>query len=342
MFQSYTAQTSPDQGPPCLKDLRGALTEAGLTGFLVPRADAHQGEYVAPCDDRLAWLTGFTGSAGFACALMDRAGVFIDGRYREQVKTQVSLSDFTPVHWPETQLADWLKTALPNGGLVGFDPWLHTRGEIEKHRKALESTHITLQPCSNLIDAIWPDRPAPPMGKVNAQPIEFAGKKSGDKRAEIAQQLKEAGQSAAILTLPDSICWLLNIRGTDIPRNPVAHGFAIIHADGTVDLFMDQEKTAHLGPDPAIRQHKPADFRIALSTLNGVVRVDKATAPMAVSTILEAGEITVAFDDDPCIMPKACKNEAEIAGARAAHLRDGAAMVEFLAWLDAQPSGSLT
>jgi len=342
MYQSFTAQTSPDQGPPRLAALRGAMHEAGLAGFLVPRADSHQGEYVAACDDRLAWLTGFTGSAGFACALQTAAGVFIDGRYREQVKNQVALSDFTPVHWPEVQLADWLKEQLPNGGIVGFDPWLHTRGELNKLRKGLGGSDITVQACPNLVDTIWMDRPSPPQGKAIAQPIEFSGQKSSEKRAQIADTLKKSGQSSAILTLPDSICWLLNIRGHDIPRNPIVQCFAIIHDDARIDLFIDAEKTEDLGPDPSISQHKPADFRIALGTLKGQVRVDSATAPQAITDILTANEIEISYADDPCSLPKACKNMIEIEGARTAHDRDAAAMVEFLAWLDQQPIGSLT
>jgi Xaa-Pro aminopeptidase len=342
MFQTFAPQSSPEQGPPRLAALRRAMKDENVVGFLIPRADAHQGEYVAPCDDRLAWLTGFTGSAGFACALEGIAGVFIDGRYREQVKAQVALSDFTPVHWPETQLGDWLKGQLPEGGIVGFDPWLHTLGEISKLRARLKGTEIVLQRCPNLVDLIWADRPAPPQGQVIEHPLEFAGQSSHDKRHQIAAELTKADQKSVVLTLPDSICWLLNIRGHDIPRNPVVQCFAILHADARVDLFIDAAKMDGIATDPDIACHKPADFRIALGTLSGPVRVDKATAPLAITNILKGGDIEIAYDDDPCIMPKACKNDVEIAGARAAHARDAAAMAEFLAWLDAQPADSLT
>lgn len=343
-FQTFDSPTSPDQGPPRLKRLRAEMTRAGLDGFLVPRADAHQGEYVAARDERLAWLTGFTGSAGFAAILADQAGVFIDGRYRVQVKAQVDLGHFTPVPWPETKLADWLNTALPNGGVVGFDPWLHTRSEIEKLTAGL-ADGIRLQPCANLVDEIWDDRPAPPKGHARAHPVAVAGKTGAEKRAEIAAALADAGQAAALLTLPDSIAWLLNIRGQDAGHNPVVQAFAILHADARVDLFTDPAKFAdladHLGPDVTL--HPYDGLAAALKAAPSPLRIDKATAPSAASTIAEDAGITVSWGEDPCILPKARKTAAEIASTSEAHLRDGAAMVEFLAWLDAEsPKGTLT
>ncbi|PTX54040.1 Xaa-Pro aminopeptidase [Litoreibacter ponti] len=332
MFQSFDDATSPDQGPPRLAALREELAREGYDGFLIPRADAHQGEYVAPCDDRLAWLTGFTGSAGFCAALRDQAGVFIDGRYRVQVKDQVALDHFTPVHWPETQAGPWLKDALPEPHNMAYDPWLHTQAEVEKIRDA----GVTLVETDNLVDRIWEDRPAPPQGRAEAQPLELSGKSSGDKRKEIAAILKDAGHDAAVLTLPDSISWLLNIRGSDIPRNPVVQCFAILHADARVDLFIDPEKVAHLGPDPAIDQHPPDAFADALAALTGTIRVDRGSAPAAVSQLIEA---EIAYAQDPCVLPKAIKNPTEIEGTRTAHIRDAHAMVEFLAWLDKQGPG---
>jgi Xaa-Pro aminopeptidase len=335
MFQSFEVTSTPEKGPARLALLRGEIARAGLDGFLVPRADAHQGEYVAPCDARLAWLTGFTGSAGFCAALMDRAGVFVDGRYRTQVKSQIDLEHFTPVDWPETTLADWLKQALPDGGKVGFDPWLHTKGEMEK----LAGCGVELVAVDNLLDRIWTDRPARPSGKIIDYPVEFAGETTEDKRKRIAADINDGGADAAVLTLPDSICWLLNIRGSDIERNPVVQGFAILHADGRVDLFTDPAKAEGLALDV-----QPWEaFEPALKALEGVVRVDPDTAPVAVSDILQTAGIKVQAKADPCILPKARKNAAEIAGTRAAHLRDGVAMVNFLAWLDnAAPKGGLT
>ena len=318
MFQSFEAATHPEQGPPRLRALRREMAAEGLDGFLVPRADAHQGEYVAARDDRLAWLTGFTGSAGFCAVLQEIAGVFVDGRYRVQVKAQVA-PDFTPVNWPETKLGPWLAEHLPHGGKVGFDPWLHTAQEIETVEKAVADKGIHLAPVQNPIDGIWDDQPAPPSGRVMDHPVDLAGESSPDKRARIAGIVHDAGQKAAVLTLPDSISWLLNIRGSDIPRNPVVHAFAILHADGRVALYLNPDKVGHLGPAPGIDIHPPEDFEPALRALAGPVRVDKATAPLAVSHILHEAGVEVAWGEDPCILPKARKNETELKATAEAH-----------------------
>ena len=222
----------------------------GLDAFIVPRADAHQGEYVAPSDERLAWLTGFTGSAGFAIVTLDEAGVFVDGRYRLQVRAQVATDVFTPVNWPETKPGKWLAERIEKGARIGFDPWLHTVGEVTRIREDL-GDGLELLPSINLVNRIWKDRPAPPVTPAFAHPIEFAGETSGDKRQRMAKVLQDNGQDAAVVTLPDSICWLLNIRGNDVARNPIVHAFAILHATGRVSLFGALEKFENLGPDPA-------------------------------------------------------------------------------------------
>jgi len=289
MFQQFDATSSPEQGPPRLTRLRAALAAAGLAGFIIPRADAHQGEYVAARDERLQWLTGFTGSAGFCIVLPDLAGVFIDGRYRTQVKAQVDLAAYTPVPWPEVKPGDWVKEKLAKG-VVGFDPWLHTAEEIERLQKAVEGTGVSFSAVSgNPVDAIWPDQPAAPMGKAFAHPVELAGESHADKRARLAEGLRKAGQTAAVVTLPDSISWLLNIRGADVPKNPVLHGFAVLRDDGRVDLFVNPAKLddavrAHLGPEVAV--HPVEGFAEALKGLEGPVRVDKGTAPLAVAETL--------------------------------------------------------
>ncbi|MDG1471586.1 MAG: aminopeptidase P family protein [Ascidiaceihabitans sp.] len=340
MFQSFEVTARPEQGPPRLAALRDELAHAALDGFLIPRADAHQGEYVSARDERLAWLTGFTGSAGFCAALRDVAGVFIDGRYRTQVKDQVA-DVFTPVPWPENSLATWLKDQLPNGGQVGFDPWLHTVAQIEQARATLEGTNISLVDSENLVDRIWEGLPAPAQEAAKEHPIEFAGESNADKRTRLGIALHEAGHEAAVITLPDSICWLLNIRGADIPRNPIAQGFAVLMANGSVDLFMMEHKLhgleAHLGPE--VRVHAPDDFLPYLSTLNGPVRLDKTSVPVIVAQTL--GD-KVVWGEEPCALPKACKNAAEINGSAQAHLRDGAAVVELLAWLDAQAPNTVS
>lgn len=340
MFQSFETTADPSAGPGRLARLRDHLRAEGLAGFIVPRADVHQGEYVAARDERLGWLTGFTGSAGFAVVLPEVAGVFIDGRYRVQVKHQVDLSVFTPVPWPEVKPGDWLRENLSEG-VVGFDPWLHSADEIAKLQETLAGSEVKLRGIANAVDAIWPDQPDAPCGAAFVHPLELAGESSEAKRARLAEGLRAAGQDVAVITLPDSLCWLLNLRGADVPRNPILHGFALLRADATVDLYVDAAKMRDVVLDAGVRLHPVEKFAAGLPKLAGVVRVDKATAPLAVSQAIKKGRVV--WGDDPCRLPKARKNPVEVEGMRQAHLRDGAAVVEFLAWLDdAAPKGGLT
>jgi Xaa-Pro aminopeptidase len=337
MLQSFDATGTPEHGPARLAALRQQMAGAGLAGYIVPRADMYQGEYVAPRDARLEWLTGFSGSAGFCVALQHRAGVFIDGRYRTQVKSQVDLAHFTPVPWPETQAGAWIAAHAPQGGQIGYDPWLHCRDEIAKIEGPLAAHGITLTPCANLIDLIWHDQPGPPTAPAFVQDIALAGQSHNEKRASLAEGLRRAGHRAALITLPDSLCWLLNLRGGDVPRNPVLHGMALLHDTGLVDLFAHPSKFSpsvlgHLGPEVAL--HSPDQLPAHLARLSGPIALDPATAPLALAHILQQAQVELAWAPDPTRLPKACKNPAEIAGTRAAHLRDGAAMVEFLAWAD--------
>ncbi|MFE3835616.1 aminopeptidase P family protein [Pseudogemmobacter sonorensis] len=344
MFQTFDSTASPEQGPPRLAALRAELARQGLAGFLVPRADAHQGEYVAARDERLQWLTGFTGSAGFCIVLPGVAGVFVDGRYRTQVKAQVDLAAFTPVPWPEVKPGPWIREHLAEG-VIGFDPWLHTRAEIDAIAAALSPGGVTLRPVANAVDAIWPDRPPGPGARAFPHREDLAGESHGAKRARLAAELRERGERAAVLTLPDSICWLLNIRGGDVPRNPVVQAFAILRDDGSVLLFADEAKfDAGLRHDlgPEVTLAPPGDFAPALRGLSGPVRLDQGSAPLAVALALEAAGVAITWGEDPCRLPKARKNPAEIAGMREAHLRDGAAMVEFLCWLEREAPGDLT
>ncbi len=256
-WQDFTAAGGPGQGAERLSQLRAIMARQDLDAVLVPRADAHQGEYVADCDARLRWLTGFSGSAGFAIVTADQAGVFIDGRYRVQVRAETDPAAFTPVNWPENSAADWLLTALPGGGRVGFDAWLHTRAEIAALERAVAEASISLVPIDNPIDAIWTDRPAPPAAGARIHPADLAGATPHDRRARIAAMLRDVGQQTTVLTQPDSIAWLLNIRGADIPRNPIVQGFAILDDRGHVTLFADPAKfdadlRAHLGPEVTI------------------------------------------------------------------------------------------
>lgn len=333
MFQNFEQSASPEQGPERLLSLREVMAAAKVDAFLVPRADAHQGEYVAPRDDRLAWLTGFTGSAGWCVATADRAGVFIDGRYRVQVRSQVA-DVFEPVDWPEVSLGDWIAKALVEG-VVGFDSWLLSVDQFRALDRKLETHELRAVP--NLVDSIWQDQPAAPMGEVFAQPLDLAGERHEAKINRLAADLKA---QACVITLPDSIAWLLNIRGSDIPRNPVPHGFAILHKEGRVSLFMAAQKLAGLGDHfGALVDIQPVEALLpALKALDGAVQIDPASCPIAVADVLT----DTIEAPDPCLLPKALKNFAELNGSRAAHLRDAAAMVRFLSWLDVQPLGTLT
>ena len=339
VYQSFEASSEPDKGPERLIMLRGQMRKSGFDAFLIPRADVHQGEYVAPADERLAWLTGFTGSAGFCAVTQDAAGVFVDGRYRVQVKEQTR-APFTPVDWPEVQLADWLKDNLPSG-IVGFDPWLHSAREIKSLEYDLLGTGITMKAVDNLIDPIWQDRPTPPMGLARVFDDHLSGETHTAKRTRLAAELKSAGHAAAFISLPDSICWLLNIRGQDVAHNPVVHGFTVLHDDARVDLFMHAQKAqdirAHLGNEVTLRD--PDDLFDYISSFKGSMRLDAGSVPYAISHALSDKAI---LSTDPVSLPKACKNATELNSTRESHLRDAAAMCRFLAWLDAEPHGTLT
>ena len=345
MLQSFEDTADPSRGPARLAALRALMAEENLDAVLVPRADRFQGEYVAPGDERLAWLTGFTGSAGFAAVTATQAGVFVDGRYRVQVRVQVA-PEFTPVNWPETKLADWLAERLGAGEVVGFDPWLHAVDEVEALERRLGPRGVGLRPLrDNPVDRLWADRPAPSAAPFTTFPEEVAGESALSKRTRLAEGLRAAGERAVVLTLPDSIAWLLNVRGSDVPRNPVPHAFAVLHDDGACDLFCRGAKAEgvreHLGP--AVRVHGEEAFLPVLATLSSPVRLDPKTAPEAVLEALNEAGAEVSRQQDPCLLPKARKTAAEVAATTEAHLRDGAAMVRFLHWLDGEaPRGGLT
>jgi len=348
MFQSFDLPDHTGHGPARLARLRDALRAAGVDGFLTPRADAHQGENVAPCDERLAWLTGFTGSAGLCVALMDRAALFVDGRYTLQARAQVDAAAFEVVPIAETTPEQWLADALPAGATLALDPMLHTAAAVEKLRTAAERAGGRLRLLdANPLDGVWDDRPPPPTSAIYPHPVELAGEDAAAKRARIGEAVAQAGAAAAALTLPDSIAWLLNIRADDIARLPAPLAFALLFADGRVRLFSHPDKVdgaaqAHLGD--AVTVEDAAAFGPALDALKGqAVLVDRDSAPAWVSLRLEAAGARVVWGRDPCILPKAIKNATELDGARAAHRRDGAAMAAFLHWLSVEaPKGALT
>jgi Xaa-Pro aminopeptidase len=337
--------------------LRTQLESRNLQGFLVPRADEHQGEYVPPRAERLAWLTGFTGSAGMAVILRDRAALFVDGRYTLQAPAEVDTSDYEIRHLIEETPERWLAERLaperrgtPAEPRVGYDPWLHTPDQLERLRAALARAGAHLVPMDeNPIDAVWRDQPPPPLGPVVPHPPVFAGRDANDKLLEIASVIATDRQDAAVLGAPDSLAWLFNIRGGDVPYAPLPLGFAIVGADASARLFVDPRKLT-----PAVRRHleafatleTPRALGTALAQLGldrRKVRVDGASIPSWIHDRLTAAGATVVPGADPCLLPKARKNAAELKGMRAAHRRDGAALVRFLAWLEREaPRGGVT
>ncbi len=328
--------------------LRAELKRRGLDGFIVPRADEHQGEYVPASAARLAFLTGFTGSAGAAVALLDKAAVFIDGRYTLQVTTEVDPKLFAYLHLVEQPPHRWLADTLPAGAKFGYDPWLHTPDQVEQLKTACAQADAELVALdSNPLDAVWANRPAAPLTPVVPHPDSFAGRSAAEKRSAVAAELTARKEDAVFLSAPDSIGWLLNIRGNDVDFTPLPLSFAILHKDASVDLFVDGRKVpadtkAHLGG--SVRLHEPSALEGALKALTGKrVRLDPASAPSWALDRLTEGKAQISRGADPCLLPRACKNEIELGGARAAHLRDGVALSKFLAWLSAEaPKGTVT
>jgi Xaa-Pro aminopeptidase len=312
----------------------------GLAGFIVPRADEHQGEYVPRAAERLAWLTGFTGSAGMAIVLAERAAIFVDGRYTLQVKVQVDGTLFEYRHLTEEPPHDWLAKNAQAGMRIGFDPWLHTADGIARLRAAARDAGAELVAVAgNPLDRAWTDRPPAPIAPVVAHPAVFAGRSFADKTNVVTQRLAAERVGAAVLSAPDSIAWLLNVRGGDVPRTPLPLSFAIVDAAGAVDWFVDPRKLhpdlrAHLGNRVTVRE--PAALGAALDALGAAkarVLVDAATGAVWLSDRLEAAGAAVVRGQDPAALPKACKTAEELAHVRDAHLRDGAALTRFLRWV---------
>jgi Xaa-Pro aminopeptidase len=321
-----------------LTALRAALAARGLDGFLVPRADEHLGEYVPESAERLAFISGFTGSAGLAVVLADRAAIWSDGRYTLQLETQTDAALWERLHITEMPPEAWLK-ANAAGKKIGYDPWLISADGLKKFA-GLEMVPVA----SNPLDEIWAGRPAAPVAPAVPHETEYAGEDSAAKRARLRKTLEDAGQDAAILSDPASLAWLFNLRGADVEFTPIALGFAILYADSTATLFMAPEKLpaatrAHLGNQVALADR--AALAPALAALAGkTVRYDPASMPAWFKTTLEEAGAKIAEAPDPVALPRAQKNATEQAGARAAHLRDGVAMVRFLAWLAAAaPTG---
>ena len=337
--------TDHDQHRQRLAWLRAELSREGLDGFIVPHADEHQSEYLPPSAERLAWLTGFTGSAGAAIVLSDTAAIFVDGRYTLQVQSEVDAGLFTPVHLIETPPSKWLREHARPGDRIGYDPWLVTVADVRRLAEACREAEAELVAVGdaeeNPIDQVWADRPEPPRGAVSLHPADLAGEEAASKIVRLQDALTEKRVDATVLAQADSIAWSFNIRGSDIAHNPVALAWAIVPAAARPILFIDSRKLSNavravLADLVEIRE--PGEMTRALAALGEerrTVLLDARTTPAAIAAAVEESGGTVVEGADPAALPKARKNETEITGARRAHRRDGAAMIRFLAWLDA-------
>jgi Xaa-Pro aminopeptidase len=326
--------------------LRQTLKKMKLTGLIVPRQDEFQGEYVAAYAERLRWLTGFAGSWGMAILTLKKGAIFVDGRYTIQVRQQVDTKLFAPHHLIDDPPAAWIADNLKMGDVLGFDPWLLTADQAERFTAACAKVGAKLVPVTpNPIDTIWEDQPKRPTASLSVQPLQFAGQSVADKLAMISKLLGKAGVDATVLTQPDSVAWVFNIRGHDVPYTPVVLAYAILKKKGKAELFIDKAKLpedvqSHLKKSVIIK--KPAELEQALKALGkSVVQIDSNWAPAKIKSTLAKAKIINATD--LCVLPKAKKNKTEQEGARAAHRRDGVAMSRFLCWLEsAAPQGNLT
>ncbi|HXD43699.1 MAG TPA: aminopeptidase P family protein [Pseudolabrys sp.] len=347
-FQTFEDASERDQSAGRVAALRAELKRRSLTGFAVPRADRQQNEYLPASEERLAWLTGFTGSAGAAVVLADKAAVFVDGRYTVQADAQIDTAVFAIEHLVERPPSQWLAQNAKAGDRIGYDPWLHTNESVEKLKQACADAGAELVAVdTNPIDALWRDRPAPPSGKVTLRDIKLAGESAADKLKRVRTELDKAKADALIVSDPQNVAWTFNIRGSDIAHTPLALAFALIPREGRPRLYVEPGKldnTTRAALDDVADIRAPDDLTRDLTTLKDKhVRLDQASAVAALSKIVADNGGKPVHAADPITLMKAVKNHAEIAGTRAAHLRDGAAVTRFLAWLDREaPSGKLT
>ncbi|HEU4519145.1 MAG TPA: aminopeptidase P family protein [Microvirga sp.] len=349
-YQTFDDTTSPAQGPERIAKLRAELERRGLSGFVVPRADEHQSEYVPRNAERLAWLTGFTGSAGTAVVLLDKAALVVDGRYTLQAQAQVDGAAITPVKLAETSVEAWIEQNQPAGAALAYDPWLHTSQDVKRLEEAVSRAGGRLVPVDiNLVDVIWVDRPSAPQAPVRPHPIAFAGEAAASKLERIRAKLTDARVDALVVSDPHNLAWTFNLRGGDVGYTPLPFAYAIVPREGRASLFIDPAKVtneAGAAVGSLADLHEPGAFQGTLETLaqgGARIRLDQATAAVALARRVEGAGGGVDLGPDPISLLKAVKNEAEIAGSRAAHRRDGAAVTRFLAWLDREaPQGTLT
>ncbi|GLS46369.1 aminopeptidase P family protein [Methylobacterium brachythecii] len=337
-FQTFD-DPSHRKGPERVAALRAAMREAGVGGFVVPRADEHQSEYVPANAERLAWLTGFTGSAGTAVVLVEKAAIVVDGRYTLQAPEQVDTAVFTVVPLADKTPDAWIAETISPDTVLGYDPWLHTADSVARLERAVAKAGASLKAVPNLVDAVWAGRPPQPAGRVGLQPLDYAGESAEAKLTRIRDKLAAAGGDALVISDPHNLAWAFNIRGTDVAHTPLALGYAIVPREGQPSLFLS---STDLAPEVrtalgALAELEPrASFEQALGALAGrpaKVRVDVATAGSALKEIIVSSGGAADIGPDPITGMKAVKNDAEIAGTRAAHRRDGLAVTRFLAWL---------
>jgi Xaa-Pro aminopeptidase len=343
VFQTYDDPGGPALGRKHLPRLRKALKAAGLDGFIVPHEDEWQNEYVPAAYDRLAWTTGFTGSAGAAVVMADEAAIFTDGRYTLQVRAQVDGDLFQYRDLIDGGVPAYLRERATKGARIGYDPKLHSPDSLDRLRVAADAAGAVLVPLArNPIDEIWDDRPPIPMAKVVPQQETYTGENASSKRHRLGEGLSKDGADAVVITSPASIAWLFNVRGGDVARTPLPLGEALLRSDGTADLFLADEKVSPelrqwLGNEVAIKSSD--ELQPALSAMRGQrVKLDPSTASAWYFEQLKDAGAEIVKGVDPVVLPRACKNAAEIEGSRKAHVRDGAAISRFLHWLatDAQ------
>jgi Xaa-Pro aminopeptidase len=345
-FQSFEDRAERGATAPRLKALRAELERRGLDGFVVPRADRFQNEYVPPSDERLAWLTGFTGSAGVAIVLADRAVIFVDGRYQVQVREEVDATLFTVAHLLENPPPTWIEANLAAGAKLGYSPWLHSVEDAERLAKACAAAGASLVAVAdNPVDTVWTDRPAPPAGAVAAHDLRYAGEDVADKLQRVRAAMEKPAADALVVCDPHAVSWLFNIRGSDLPHTPVALAFALVPRAGRPTLYIDSRKLGNdlrhrLEAFTAVRAETEFERDLAaLGSAKQAVRLSPAACPDAIARLIADNGGRIVRARDPIAPMKAAKNAVEIAGAHAAQLRDGAAVTRFLAWFDREALG---
>lgn len=348
VFQSFEEKADPSQVAPRVAALRAAMQKVGIDSFLIPRADAHRGESVPASEARLAYLTGFTGSAGLAVVGPDKAALFVDSRYTLQAPAQTDTALVTVHEVNQGGISPDIRLYVPKGGKLAYDPWLHTPGEIRDLNEKLAG-HAEAVPHANLVDTIWTDRPAPPVSQIEFLGHNRAGQAASDKIAALRESLAADRAGAVVLTLPESICWLFNMRGRDVPNTPFVLGFAVVPATGLPTLFLDAAKitpelTASLDGIATVAETTTLSQALeALGEAGNAVLIDPQTAPAAIAETLRNAGAKLIEKRDPVLGPKSRKNEVELAGMREAHKLDGVALAKFLSWFNTEaPKGELT